>query len=438
LRFPPFIRASARGYGATTGNLKRELVNVVVDRSGESRKREGRGGRALALLATVLAPLVLYAIVRTAAVAVSPAAAITLPPLDYTPLLRPLTLGLIDPRVPVRPEYLTMAKSSVRAEPLAFEPFIILARKAGDEGDLRRAILLTEEAYRRRPNFLATRLMLMNYYAKAGRPAEAVREMDYVLRYNEAARQLVLPELLKLLRDGDARRALAPVLATNPGWREELVRVAQERDIDPEHARDLYSLVRAARPVGGTAPELRLYLQALVRSGRAVEARAIWLQGLPPAQRGPSRYIFDGAFNGARGSAPFAWVLSDADTGRAEIKSDSRPPSLEVNYFGGKNAVLAEQLLGLPPAAYRISFRARSAGGAPSGTLSWLLSCLSDGRELGRVAIKAPPPAYRTYQGDLAVPASGCSGQRLRLVAEPGDIAAAITVEIADLQVVSK
>jgi hypothetical protein len=368
----------------------------------------------------------------------SPAAAVTLPPADYTPLLRPLTLALVDPRAPLRPEYLAMARSSARTAPLAFEPFLVFARKAEDERNSSRAIMLAEEAYRRRPNFLATRLMLMNYYARAGRPAEAVRQMDYVLRYNEAARQLVLPELVKLIRDRDARRALAPVLAADPLWRDEFVRVAEQRDVNPEHARELYSLVRAARPVGGTAPERRLYLQALVRSGGTVQARSIWLQALPAAEQKRSQYIFDGGFTGARASPPFNWLFSDADTGRAEIKSDSRPPSLEVNYFGGKDAVLAEQLVGLAPGAYRISFRAKSPTGAPSGNLSWLLSCVSDGREIARVAIKAPPSAYRTYQGDFAVPAAGCLGQKVRLVAEPGDIAAAITIEIADLQVMPR
>jgi hypothetical protein len=144
--------------------------------------------------------------------------------------------------------------------------------------------------------------------------------------------------------------------------------------------------------------------------------------------------LFDGAFAAPPAPQPFGWLLHDMDAGRAEIvRSGGRGSHLEVNYFGGKSAVLAEQRLALTPGSYRLSFVAKSDGGVPSGELAWSISCLPEGPELGKVVVKDPQAAPRKYEVPFRV--SGCSGQSLRLVAEPGDVAAAFTVQVSQMQV---
>ena len=400
---------------------------------------QNRSNWLLAALVTLAAPLLLYLVVRTAALGLSPPAAAALPPADYTPLLRRLLPAFADPRIKVPPQVLAMARSSATAAPLAYEPLFIFGKKAADDGNLKKAIVLMEEARRRRPNFLATRILLMAYYAQAGRYSEAIADMEYALRSSDLVRRLVLPELAKTLRNAEGRRAVAAVVAEAPPWREEFIRTAENQSLSPAEARDFLELVRARRPNADLSLERQLYLQALVRSGQAREGRRVWLQALPEAERASHEYIFDGAFTGRTGAPPFGWVLHDGQAGRAEIvRSDARNSHLEANYFGGNSALLAEQMLALSPGAYELSFAARSDGGIRSGEVSWVLSCAGGGGELARVRIVAPQPAFRRYQGPVRIPASGCSAQNLRLVADPGDVAAAFTLQVDDIRMVRR
>lgn len=391
------------------------------------------------VLAALASPLLLYLIVRSAAIGVSPAAAVALPPADYTPVLRRLLPGFADPRLKVSPQLISMARSSAGAAPLGYEPMFVFGKKAADDGNLQRAILLMEEARRRRPNFLPTRLLLMAYYSQARRYPDALVEMEYALRSSEDVRRIVLPELAKALRNREGRRAVADVLARQPTWRGEFIRAAENQPLKPEEARDLMELVRARRPNGDVSLERELYMHALVRSGQASQARAVWLQRFPEAERARYEHIFDGAFAGRTGGQPFGWVLHDRQAGRAEIiRSDARNAYLEANYFGGTSAVLAEQMLALRPGAYQLSFGARSESGISSGALYWVVTCAPEGPDLARLPIGALRPAYRRYQGEVRVPSSGCAGQSLRLVADPGDVAATFTVQLSDMQVVRR
>ncbi len=395
----------------------------------------------MAVLVTLASPLLLYLIIRTAVIGLSSATAASLPPQDYTPVLRQLLPRVADPRVPVPKRLTTMAGASVSDNPLAYEPFFVFGKKASDDGDLKRAILLMEESRRRRPNLLITRLLLMSYYGAAKRYPDALREMDYTLRSSEDVRRVVLPELVKTMRTPEGRRAVAEVLVGRPVWREEFINTAAHGQpaLRPEQARDLLDRVQALRPRGDWSLERGLYIQSLVSAGRAGEARSAWLDTLPQAERLRYRFLSDGDFTGRLSPQPFGWVLRESDAGRAEIiRSGGRDAYLEVTYFGGKNIEPAEQMLALSPGTYQLSFLAKSGEGVKSGNIYWAISCASEGPELVRIRIVDPQPAYRRYQGEVRVPASGCLGQRLRLFAEAGDMASGFDVQIAKMQMVRR
>jgi hypothetical protein len=403
-----------------------------------SGQRRSRGGWIAAALATLASPFALYLVVRAAVVGMSPTAAFALPPVDQVAIVQAALPAIGDPRRSLPPQIIPMARNSALTSPLEPEPFIVFAKQAAGMGNLARATRLMEEARRRGPNHLSTRLMLATYYIQARREPEAVSEIDYILRSDETARSLLLPELVKAMGDSRARRTLAEMLAAQPSWRQEFINVAQGKPVRPEDARQLMELVQKLRPRGDVSPERSLYLHALVGSGRGAEARAVWLRSYPEAERARHQYLFDGAFAAAPAAQPFGWALHDNDAGRAEIiRGGGGNSYLEANYFGGKNSVLAEQMLALQPGSYQLSFNARSDSQITSGLLYWTVSCGANGPELGRTIIKNPQPAYRKYQGEVRV-GTGCSGQSLRLVAEPGDVAAAFTVQIAGMQMVRR
>jgi hypothetical protein len=177
-------------------------------------------------------------------------------------------------------------------------------------------------------------------------------------------------------------------------------------------------------------------MNALVRGGQVAQARSIWLSGFRNSDRARFAQIFDGDFTGRPAPQPFGWALFDTGAGRAEFaRGSGRNPYLDVNYFGGSNVTLAEQMLALPAGKYQLSFNARSEGGIRAGQLFWSVFCVPDGRELTRIRISNPQAQYRRVGGNVDIPASGCSGQLLRLSAEAGDVASEFAVQIAGLKV---
>jgi hypothetical protein len=412
--------------------VEMSVVATTGSRSGSS------SGRVVLALAALASPLFLYLIVRTAMVGLRPPMAATLPPTDFAPFVGELIPAFADPRIPIPAQPLSMARRATLTAPLAEDPFFLFGRQAATEGKLDRAIRLMEESRRRRPNFIPTRLLLMAYYSQAQRYPKAVAEMEYALRSSETVRGLVLPELVKALRTPDGRAALAGVLARRPEWREEFIRTAEGQPVSPEEASDLLERVRAKRPNADLSLERGLYLQTLVKAGRSREARSVWLASYPEAERARHQLLFDGGFAGAAAPQPFGWSLRDTEAGRAEIVRSGRTSYLEVNYFGGRTVVVAEQMLTLDPGSYRLSFEAKSEGGITSGELAWSVACVSDGPEIGRIRILGAQPAYRRYQGDVNVPAGGCAAQMVRLVADPGDVAAAFTAQIDNMHMVRR
>ena len=394
-----------------------------------------RGARVTAVVATLAAPFLLYLAVRTAIVGLYPATAATLPPATVAPLLRPLVTAAAVPQQKVSAEMVALSQAGALSAPLSFEPFFIVAKAQEQAGRLPSAIRLMEESKRRRPNHLFTRLQLTAYYQQAGRVIEMVDELDWVLRASSEARRFILPEITKLVGDPRGRRALAVVLARDPEWREELMRVARQQPIAPADAKELLDLVRARRGGGNAGPEQALYLHRLLAAGEHGRARAVWLETLPAAERGRHQFLFNGGFRAVSAEPPFGWSLTDASTGRAEIvASGTEAPYLDVAYFGGSNATFAEQALALPPGRYRIGMQAKSEDGISSGEIFWTVSCLPAGPELARIPLAGLAEGYRAIGAGFTVPA-GCPGQRLRLSATPGDASAAVNLQIANLEV---
>jgi hypothetical protein len=405
----------------------------VIERN--SGERPTGKPKILAIVGTLVAPVILYFVVRSAAVAMSPAAAALLPPANSSATLRAMVSLAADPRHRVSDEVRIMALDGAVSAPLAFEPYFIEAKVHEQSGRLESAIRLMEEARRRRPSFVLTRLHLVAYYQQARRYGDLLHEMDFVLRKSPEANRYILPELVRLIGDPTGRSALASILARDPEWKGAFFEAARARQGRPEDALALLNLAQARRNGGNLTLERGLYLQRLVQAGDYPRARAVWLQMRPPMERAQYALLFNGSFRSVQAEPPFAWSFPQDAAGRAEIvATGTSTPYLDALYYGGSNATLAEQTLALPPGRYRLSHIAKSAAGVRSGELAWIVSCLSDNRELGRLRLVNLAPAYRRYGIDFVVPA-GCSGQRLHLGADAGDIAAEVNVQIARLEI---
>jgi hypothetical protein len=318
--------------------------------------------------------------------------------------------------------------------PLAFEPFFIAARAAEQKGDLRRATLLMEEVRHRRYSHPAARMQLMIYYIKAERYPEALSEIDFILRRNQDLRPALLPELAKLVTNPRGRTALAAILAKDPPWRKDFFGAAGNAKIATGDARALYEEIRKLKPRGDLLLERQLILQTQAASGDYAGARQTWLAALPQQERESSRFMFDGAFRGITAPAPFGWTFKDVEAGRAEPSRDAQRSYLDIAYFGGQRVVLAEQTLALEPGAYTLRLIARSPNGITSGRLFWRVACLPADSQIGLLDMARAAADNRRFSAAFTVP-SGCRGQSLTLVAEPGDVAAVVNLEIVRMEI---
>jgi hypothetical protein len=398
----------------------------------------GSRRRIAAWIVTVASPLVAWLAVKAAVTGMSGAAAVALaplPPANPAPMLKYLATLVQQPKLKVSDEMQRTARDGLAALPLSFEPFLIAARAAEDKRDLPHAIALLEEARRRRPSHPAVRMQLMIYYTKAERFPEALDEVDVILRRSGELRPALLPELTKLIADPRGRAALATILAREPDWRSEFFAAANARKVATSDARDLYERIRALKPRGDLGIERQLILQTQASSGDYAGARQTWLAALPEGERAASRYMSDGAFRGVAAPKPFGWAFTATDAGRAEPAKDGQRTYLDVAYFGGQAMNLAEQSLALAPGRYTLRLNARSPGGLASAQLYWRLSCQPGGTRIGLLNLAQAGADERRFSAAFTVPASGCPGQSLALVAEPGDVAAAVSLEISRMEI---
>lgn len=395
------------------------------------------GRRIAAWSVTAVSPLFAWLIVKAAASSLSVATALALaplPPENPAPILKGLEKAALQPSIRVTEGMQATARDGLERLPLAFEPFFVAARAAEQKGDLRRAIALMEEVRRRRFSHPSARMQLMIYYTKAERFPEALSELDFVLRRSEELRPRLLPELTKLVADPRGRAALATILSRDPVWKLDFFVAAGNRKIATADARDLYERIRVLKPKGDLLLERQLILQTQAASGNFAGARQTWLAALPPRERAPNRFMFDGDFRGLRAPGPFGWTFKDVEAGRAEPARDGQRTYLDVAYFGGQSLGLAEQTLALPPGRRTLRLIARSPSGISSGRLFWRLTCLPGDNQIGLLDVSGASADNRRFEAAFTVP-SGCPGQLLRLVAEPGDVAAVVNLEISRMEI---
>lgn len=404
---------------------------------GSKSRRGGKLGRRVpALVATLLSVGLLYLVVRVTLGSLSPVAGAQLPPREYSKLLRLHVQRILIPGQRVSPDVLNLAREAALAEPLAFEPFFVAARAADQAGRLQNAIALMEEARRRRRNFAPTRLELATYYTRSGRLAAALHELEVVIALRPTLTEPVMGELAKLLPSAEGRRVLADVLSRGPTWRDQFFTIARNRSVRPEDALALVNELRARRPNADLSRARQLYVTALANAGRLREARRIWIETLPPAEQARNRLISNSGFAGPRAPEPFGWQVRSEDVGRAEIVTRGTPaPFLQADYFGGSNALLAEQLIALPPGRYRLRYQVSGEVGSGNSRLYWSVSCFSGAPELARSEIGRVGAAPRPMEAAFTVPAAGCDGQRLRLIGEAGDVPTTMNLRIAGLDI---
>jgi tetratricopeptide (TPR) repeat protein len=396
----------------------------------------GRRWRPSAIVASMASPLVCYLILRVAASASSPAvalAAATWPPQDARPILKYMAGVAQSPGMRLPGGMAASARTYLVRQPLAFEPFFIAGRAEEQAGRRGKAIELMEEARRRRPSSAATRMQLAAYYLQERRYRPALAQVDLVLRRDPEVRRLAMPQFVQLLGSAEGRDALAPLLL-RAGWREDFFRAARVSGVKAADATAFYELIGRIDPRFDRSLERQLVIQSEAAEGRYREARTTWVNALPAAERAANNLLADGSFRRLRAPEPFNWSFADSRSGRAEIARGDRGNYLDVAYFGGSDLVLAEQMLALAPGRYRLAIEARSETGVKTTHLYWKLACAPSGASITAIDLASVKSDFGVFSALLDVPQNACSGQKLSLIAEAGDVAAVVNLQVRSVR----
>lgn len=301
------------------------------------------------------------------------------------------------------------------AGPLDVRALRVLGWVAEDSGDADRAHLVMKLAAERSQRDVSSHLWMFYNRLSARDYDGAFAHADPLMR-NAAIRQDTA-SLVSSLASSDQRAAaaLAKRMAHGPWWRE-LVLSDMALKRDPAKA---LSVMLAVKDAGSdiSPAESAALVTRLVNEKRIQEAYLAWILLQPASNLATESYVFDGEFEGLPGSGPFAWNLSRGGNGEA-VEMAAGPSGsgqvLSARTSGDTSSVLAEQMLLLPPGAYRLTMRSFNDSAAAPG-MDWVVSCHDSSIELLRMDISAGSTANWTSSAATFVVSADCPAQKVAL-----------------------
>lgn len=303
--------------------------------------------------------------------------------------------------------------------PLSPDPFLIAGAIAQTEGRGAAAERLLLAARSRDPRSRGTRFLLAERFFRTGRITAALIEMQALVGLQARGVTAFVPSLVAFARTPGAvpglkayfrqfpriESAVLSVLAADPANADLVLALANDRDPDPDWRGRLVS--------------------ALAANGEYERAYATWarLSGARPAPG-----LFNPGFAELPAPQPFNWAFPESGEGVAEPDSEG---GLDVLHYGRARAVLAKQLLLLPPDRYRLAMTIAAAAGG-EGAVRWSLRCAGTNRVLADVPVKAG-----AITATFAVP-RGCDAQWLELQGLAGDPPRTTELKLSDLQLAAE
>lgn len=350
-----------------------------------------------------------------------------------------------DPRIPARlamiefrqrggqitPATAKATIRSVKAAPLADEPFFVAALDSLVKRDDTRGEALLLEARRRNPRTQTTRIFLLDRYLRTGRVQEAAAEIAAIGRLVPGSAKVLAPQLAKFAVDPRTRGSLVTVLRSDPDTRDLLLTHLAGTSANPDLVLEVAGPLRP-NPASTEPPAWQgLLLGSLVEKGNIAKARELWgrFSGVPVSDM-PN--VYDASFSRRPGSPPFNWNFVSSPAGVAE---PTKTGALEINYYGREEAVLASQLLSLKPGRYRLAFLASGDVPERGSGLSWRVVCHPSKTEVATIPILSLSYAAKPFRYDLIVPPENCPAQWLRLAGTSAEFPTALNVTISKFQV---
>lgn len=387
-------------------------------------RTRGTPGPVPVAIIAVVAALFAFQIVRTAAVAdreARPALATALWPSHPRVILDRTLLAIAATAARGRGASAdiqsAMRRVAIKA-PLSPDPFLIAGAIAETEGRGPAAERLLLAARDRDPRSRGTRFLLAERYVRTGRVAAGLMEMQALVSLQARGVEAFGPALAAYARTPGAVPELRAFFAKNPRVEAGILTLLAT---DAANAGLVLSLASGRRGEPDWRPPL---VSSLALAGRYARARALWTQFYRLRQP-PD--LFNPAFAETAASPPFNWNFPQTGEGVAE--PDGRG-GLDILYYGRSNAVLASQLLVLPPGRYR--FTAVTAGSDGEPGVRWTARCADSQQPLLALGVKPG-----TVAGEFSVPPN-CRAQWLDLQGVAGDLPQVTELTIRGLRLVRR
>lgn len=383
----------------------------------------GRTRRLTLLVLALVAALAAFQIIRTAAVAdrqARPALAAALWPahpsvLTDRALLAIATAAAGGGQVPAATRE-DVRRLAVRA-PLSPDPYLIegAIAAAGDRDQAVEPLLLAARA--RDPRSRGARFLLSDRYLRTGRVAAGLVEMQSLIRLQPRSFSQFAPALAVYARSPGAVPELRAFFAKYPSAEAGVLATLAR---DPANADLVLALAGNLR---NPEPDWRAVLVgSLVAAEEFARAHDIWarVSGVRPG-----RGLFNPQFALNDAPPPFDWHFPQTGEGIAEPDGKG---GLSLLHYGRSDAVLASQLLLLPPGQYRLAAMVDGTGGEKAAR--WRLRCARGSKPLAELFL-----TKGAVSGRFAVP-DGCEAQWLELEGLASENRATTDLTIRQLQLV--
>lgn len=368
-----------------------------------------------AIIVVVVGALLTVQIVRTTAVAKAPTRAAIGARLwpSHPTILIDRTMAEIGARARVGgslpPQTLRQVEDIARKAPLAPEPFLIKGALAQIERKPRLAEQLLVAARTRDPRSVPARYFLADRYLRTERTALALAEIAVLSRLFPEGRSQFGPALAAFARMPRAVPQLRSLFRSSP----EMEPLVLSRLAEDVRNTDLILALWGGRQkiADPLATEWQSKLvNKLIEQGQFAKAFSVWrlFSGAGPSQR----TVFNPGFRKMSNPPPFNWKFASSDA----VVESAPGDRLQVIYFGRNDAILAEQLLLLPPGEYQLSMDIGGSVGE-AAEIAWALTCVPGGNSL----LRLPVVGKGRVMGRFSV-AQGCSAQRLQLKGSAGEL----------------
>lgn len=312
-----------------------------------------------------------------------------------------------------------LARAALSANPLEGRAFRVLAQLAEAAGNQAEAIRFYERASALSPRDIPTHMWLEGYYLSSGKPVEALRHIDLLLRIEPEKNWRQYHLLQAMAGFPPAHAALAAALIRQPPWRERFF--AQICADAPGSSVAVTPLMNALRqaPGGLTGDELSHWLDCMSRDRRWGEAYLTWVASLPSDRQTGLANVFNGGFEYEPSGIGFDWRVKTAPgflIERLPTQGAEGETALRISFQEGRIQFNhLRQLLVLSPGAYRWQGRSRAEGLRSEPGLVWTVQCAEDNKQLAATSPVTGLTPWRDIQMNFEVPTQGCGAQWLQL-----------------------